>query len=170
MKKTMKFLLAAFVMMATVSLTGCNKDDENSGETYPASTSYAVHYQGQALAPGQKVVYNITDADKETDEATVDFYIKNLTQESLQTRFKVELEDGPESMKDLPVCYGQCKPVTCPYTWNVFTLVPGLDQQALEIHCYPSMHDAGSQGTYKITVGKGGDMEDPQVFFLQFNL
>lgn len=164
----MKLFLAAFVMVATVSLTSCGKDEEETA--YEASTSYAIHYDGEVLKPGQTVKYTITDEDRATDEATVDFYIENLTQESLQTRFKVELVDGPDSMKELPVCYGQCKPVTCPYTSDVFSLAPGLDTRALEIHCYPSMHQAGSKGTYKITVGKTGSMDDPQVFFLQFNL
>lgn len=168
--KTMKFLMAAFVMMATVSLTGCNKDDEKTGETYPASTSYAIHYQGRVLEPGQTVVYNVTEADRTADEAMVDFFIENKTQESLQTRFKVEFVEGPDSMNELPVCYGQCKPVTCPYQSEVFTLEPGVDTRALQIHCYPSLHQAGAKGTYKITVGKTGSMDDPQVFFLQFVL
>ena len=167
--KTMKLFLAAFVMMATATLVGCSKDEEKQND-YPASTSYAIHYMDRVLEPGQMVVYNITDADRTNDEAMVDFFVENLTQESLQTRFKVEFVEGPDSMKELPVCYDQCKPVTCPYQSEVFTLAPGIDSKAIQIHCYPGMHQAGVKGTYKLTVGKTGSMEDPQVFFLQFVL
>ena len=168
MKKTVKLFLAAFVMMATVSLTGCSKDDEET--TYPASTSYAIHYDGQVLKPGQTVKHVVTTAEREADEAMVDFFIENITQETLQTRFKVEFVESPESMNELPVCYEQCKPVNCPYQSEIFSVAPGVDTKALQLHCYPSLHEAGSKGTYKITVGKTGSMDDPQVFFLQFVL
>ena len=169
MKKTVKLLLAAFVMMATVSLTSCGKDDEKE-TTNPATTTYAIHFEGQVLTPGQTVKHTVTAAEKEADEAMVDFFIENITQEALQTRFKVEFVEGPDSMRELPVCYGECKPVTCPYQSEIFSLAPGVDTRALQIHCYPSFHEAGSKGTYKITVGKTGSMDDPQVFFLQFIL
>lgn len=165
----MKLFLAAFVMMATLSLTGCGKDDEDTN--YEASKSYAIRYQGRVLEPGEKVVYNVTFTDRTNDEAVVDFFFENITQQSLQTRFKVEFVEGPESMKELPVCYGdQCRDVKCPYTSEIFTLEPGVDPIALQIHCTLSNHAEGSKGTYKITVGNTGSMNDPQVFFLQFVL
>jgi hypothetical protein len=39
------------------------------------------------------------------------------------------------------------------------------------IHVYPGLLEApdAHTGTYKITVGKGASLEDPQVCFLKFN-
>ena len=172
MKKITKYLMVAVLMMASVSLVACSKDDDNktNEETFVASGSYVIHYMNRTLEPGQTVYHNVTDAEKEADEAMDDFYIENLRDVLLGTRFRVELVSGPASMKELPVCYGQCKPVTCPYTSDEFYLARGVDSHPLEIHCYPREHEAGSVGTYRITVGVGEALDDPQVFFLQFSL
>ena len=172
MKKISKYLMAAVLMMASVSLVACSKDDDNktNEETFEASGSYVIHYMNRTLEPGQTVYHNVTEAERAADEAMDDFYIENLRDVSLGTRFKVELVSGPSSMNEVPVCYGQCQPVVCPYTSDLFYLAHGVDSHALEIHCYPSFHEAGSVGTYRMTVGVGEALDDPQVFFLQFSL
>ena len=165
----MKLFLTAFVMMATVSLVGCSKDDEKE-DNYTNSSSYAVRYQGRALEPGQKIVHTVTDAEREVFEVIEAFHFENKTESALQTRYKVEFVEGAESMKEVPVCYGECRTVTCPFSSEVFSLAPGVDNQEFSIHCSPDFHDAGAKGTYKITVGKTGSMDDPQVFFVEFIL
>lgn len=165
----MKLFFAAFVMVATVSFVSCSKDDDEKND-YPASTSYAIHYQDGVLTPGQTVVHTVTAEERANGEALEAFFFENKTANALQTRYKVELVEGPESMSDVPVCYGECRVVKCPFNSDVFSLAPGVDSKEFSIHCYPDMHQAGSKGTYKITVGKTGSMEDPQVFFLQFVL
>lgn len=175
MKKTFKMMMAAVMTMAMVGFVACSKDDdkktdEPQQQTYEASGSYAIHYMGRTLEPGQTVYHNVTEAEKEADEAVDDFHIENLRDLTLGTRFKVEFVSGPTSMNEVPVCYGQCKSVICPYTSNEFDLASGLDPIALQVHCYPRDHEAGSKGTYRITVGIGESLEDPQVFFLQFAL
>jgi len=166
----MKLLMAAFVMMATVSFVSCNKDKDEESENYQASTSYAVHYQNSVLEPGQTVVHRVTDIERGAGEALEAFFLENKSDVALQTRYKVELVEGPATMKDVPVCYGECRVVTCPYQSEIFSLAPGVDNNEFSIHCYPDFHEAGVLGTYKITVGKTGSMDDPQVFFVKFVL
>lgn len=170
MKKTMKLFMVAFVMMATVSLVACSDDDENPSGQPTESTSYAIHYQDRVLEPGETICHTVTEMERIADEAVEDFFIENKTSSTLSTSFKVEFVEGPDSMRELGVCYGVCIPVTCPYSWSVFQIEPGIDTNPLQLHCYPSDHATGVTGTYRITVGEGSELANPQVFFLQFVL
>ena len=171
MKKFTKFLMAATVLFAAMNLTACNKDDEkteptpNPGE---ASAKYEIMYLGRTLEPGQVIYCNLTDEQRANDDAEVDVYMKNITDATLNTHFRVELADGPETMNEVPVCYGECLIQQCPYTSEAIQLAPGIDTKPLQLHVYPSQHGRSGSGSYRITVGEGSSLANPQVFYVNF--
>jgi len=122
------------------------------------------------VAAGATVEYTLTQQEIDNDDSDAEFFVKNKTNATVQRVFKVELADGPATMGiDAPICYGVCEPHNLPYTSNAVDLASGTDEKPIQIHLYPTFHGNAHTGTYKITVGKGAGLEDPQVFFLKFN-
>ena len=175
MKKTFKMMMAAVMTMAMVGFVACSKDDdkktdEPQQQTYEESTTFEILYHGQAVAAGTTVEYTLTQEEINNDDSDAEFFVKNKTNATVQRVFKVELTEGPASMgTEAPICYGVCEPHNLPYTSNAVDLAPGTDDKAIQIHLYPSFHEGAHTGTYKITVGKGANLEDPQVCFVKFN-
>lgn len=169
MKKITKFFMAA-LMVATVGFIACSKDDDkktDNSETYTESASYAIYYQGAALTAGQTINCTPTAAQIELQDAEVDIYMFNKTESTLNTCFKVELTEGPDTMKQMPVCYGVCETHQSPYTHEAIALAPGMDSKPIQVHVYMDMHNTNT-GTYKITVGEGENLANPQVCFVKF--
>ena len=169
-------MMAAIMTMAMVGFVACKKDDDNKTDepeqqTYEESTTFEILHNGQALAAGATVDYTLSAEELANDDAEVGFFVKNKSNNSVQRVFKVELVEGPSSMAEhAPICYGVCEDLACPYTSGAITLAAGAtDNQAIIIHLYPTMNGDAHTGTYKITVGKGAGLEDPQVCFLKFN-
>lgn len=176
MKKTFKMMMAAVMTMAMVGFVACKKDDdkktdEPEQQTYEESTTFEILYNGRAVAAGTTVEYTLTQEEIDLDDSDAKFFVKNKSNATVQRVFKVELYEGPASMKnDAPICYGtSCTAQNLPYTSDAVELDPGTDEKAIQIHLYPSDHEDAHTGTYKVTVGKGANLEDPQVFFLKFN-
>jgi hypothetical protein len=170
MKKISRLMMAATLMLGMVSMVSCGKDDEKSKEdTYTESASYEVMYGGNKLAAGQVVEHNVSLVERENDDAEVDFIVVNKTDGSLSTVHRVELSEGPSSMNKVPVCYGQCNEVDCPYTSDPYVIEHGPDPLPLQIHLYPSQHSSANTGTYKVTIAESDGMKNPQVFFVKFN-
>ena len=173
MKKTTKYFMATIMMMSTLCFVACSKDDDKKTDesTQPATASatFDILYMGRELEPFQTVYFNLTASEVETDDVEVSLYVKNKANTTMQRVFKVELVEGPTSMAiDAPICYGVCEPHNLPYTSNAVDLAPGIDENPIQIHLYPSFHESAHTGTYKVTVGKGADLEDPQVCFVKF--
>ena len=166
----MKLFLAAFVMMATVTFTACgDKDNDPEEQSYQASATFDILYSGQAVAAGATVEYALTAEEVSFDDCEVSLYVKNKSNATVQRVFKVELSDGPSSMANAPICYGQCTEHQLPYTSEAVAIAAGTtDSKPIQIHLYPSQHGDAHSGTYKVTVGKGANLEDPQVCFVKF--
>lgn len=173
MKKITKYFMAAVMMMGAMSFVACSKDDDkNTDEPQPvaASETFDILYMGRELEPGQMVYYNLTAEEVAGDDVEVSLYVKNKSNAAVQRVFKVELAEGPSSMGvDVPICYGVCESQTCPYTSPAVELAAGVaDETPIMIHLYPSFHEGAHTGTYKVTVGNGVNLGDPQVCYVKF--
>lgn len=182
MKKFTHFLMASLFMTAMIGFAGCSKEDDNKDnnhhndnpnpqEEYEESTSYAIYYGGEKVLAGQTVVYNLTDRHRDDDYVSVEFIPENLTGGVAMTVVRLDMIEGPNSMKNISFCTDMCRDVTCPYTSDPYQLEPGMNSiTPISYHCYPSQKGSGVSALYKLTVGLGENIEDPQVFFLRVNL
>ena len=170
MKNIFKYLAIAAMSVALTGLVACDPEPEPEPEpdTYSVSSSYNVIYEGATLTPGQVIVHEVSMSEGVNDDAEVDLRVENKTNGTLSTVHCVELTEGPESMKQVPVCYGACRVVDCPYTSNPYSLEPGVDPTPLQIHLYPSFHGDTHTGTYKVTIAEAGTLANPMVFFVKF--
>jgi hypothetical protein len=169
MKKFTKFLMAGIMMSAMVGFISCSKDEEKEETTIEESTSYAIYYEGQALTAGQTIVVSPTADLSENPDVAADLFMYNKTSNTLNTCFKVELVDGPASMNEAPVCYGVCQSQQLPYTHEPISLAPGMDPKPIQVHVYMGLHEGAHTGTYRITVGEGTSLANPQVCNIKFN-
>lgn len=171
MKKFTHFMMAAALALASFGMVACGDDDEkdNGNTTYEESASYAIYYEGQALKAGQTIVVSPTAAQIDLDDVEADLFMYNKTDNTLNTCFKVELVDGPASMNEAPVCYGVCQSQQLPYTHEPISLAPGMDPKPIQVHVYMGLHEGAHTGTYRITVGEGTSLANPQVCNIKFN-
>ena len=173
MKNIFKYMAVMAISIVGLSLTACEPEPEPEPTpepvTYEESTAYAIYYEGQALTAGQTITITPTEAQIGLDDVEADLNMYNKTDNTLNTCFKVELVEGPESMgKDVPVCYGVCQMQQLPYTHAPISLAPGLDSRPVQLHVYMSMHEGINTGTYRITVGEGTELANPQVCNVKF--
>lgn len=172
MKNVFRIMLAAAMGVAMLALVACDPEkpapepDNSSTENYTESNSYGIIYNNQTVAAGATIVYTPSAAEIENDFAAVDFLINNKTDGNLRTCLKVELVEGPEAMKNIMMCYGiTCKQGVCPWLSEPFTLTPGINQDMMiKFEYNPS--SVTSKTTYRITVGLGTELADPQVILV----
>ena len=175
MKNMFKYVAVMAMAVALTGLTACEPEPEPAPDPTPdvnpftESAVYAFHYDGRILKAGDTVVYNLTDADLQHEEAKVDFVVENKSAETQSSVLKIEKVKGPDSMNSIFFCHGTCNEVTCPHTTSAFQLEPGLDPMAISIEFYPTER-TGVSATYSLTVGKGRNLDEPQVVFVTFNL
>lgn len=174
MKKFSKYFMAAVITMAMVGFVACKKDEDKKTDEpqqeYTPSTTFDILYNGHAILEGAILEYPLSAEELANDDCDVEFFVKNKSNATVQRVFMVELAEGPASMgQNAPICYGVCEPHNLPYTSGAVNLAPGIDEKPIQIHLYPSFHQGTHTGTYKITVGKGADLEDPQVCFVRFS-
>lgn len=169
MKNIFKHVAMVAMSIALVGLTACEDPEPEPENPTTASTTYAFHYQGNALEQGQTVAYHPTLTETANDWATVHILMENKTSSNQETYMKVELSDGPDAFNALSICFGStCKTGTCPWTYGPLSLVPGVNSELeVMIDYMPSI--ATTPGVYKITIGKGEKMEDPQVMYLNMS-
>lgn len=169
MKKTSKLMMAAVMMMATLNLVSCGDDDEKNNEG-SNSNSYAFIYMGRTLEPAQIVYANPTDDEIRDNFAALEFFVENKTDAELNSKIKIEKLSGPAEMDDLMICYGEECTSTGSMPWKSENIVftPGINQNMMiKIEYMPSV--VTSTTKYRITVGKGGNLTDPQVMYLVMN-
>ena len=165
MKKATRILMAAFVMAATFGFASCGDDtkdnpDPQPGQTYEESASYSILFNGNAVAAGSTV---------ESEEGfKVDLLLANKTDGALGTRFKVEKVSGPDAMNKIGVCIDVCTDQNCPYTSPNLNIAAG-GQQYISIE-YLSERATSMTATYKLTVGEGLALNNPQVIFVKLNV
>ncbi len=178
MKKTHRFLAAAFALAMLFSFTACGDKDNDTDkpaptpdvhepwqeEVHSASSTFGLHYKGSEVAAGSLITYVGTDDDIANEMIAVSLVIENKTESDVVTMQKVELVEGPNSMKEVSICGNG----SCPWDGNAYTTVPGLNAAipvAIEVHT-PD-HTRPVDAVYRVTVGQGRSLADPQVVFLR---
>ena len=174
--KFKSFFLVAALMTAFVAFTACSKDDkdDNAGnheqEEYTESTTYAIMINGNAVAAGATV-------EPTGDRTNVaDLVIVNKTSESVETYFTVEFVDGPAAMRTFGACYGD----NCYLDLQNIYSSPAISMggNGTQDIAIEYMGDATGTATYRLTVGKGEDLEnpdpedleDPQVIYVKLTI
>lgn len=169
MKNIFKYMAVAAMSIALVGLTACTDKPEENSENVE-STSYAFHFNGETVSAGATVSYSPTLQQMTLDWGSLDFLMENKTDANLETCMKVERTEGPAAFDNLSICYGEtCKTGTCPWTSDVFTLVPGVNENMkVIIDFIPSA--ATEDAVYRITIGKGTSLQDPQVMYVRISV
>ena len=171
MKNIFKTMSMIAISTAMFALSACGGDEPtpDNNETYNESGSYAILYNGSAVAAGETLTFHPSASEIDFDWATIHLLPENKTGNALSTVMKVELAEGPDAMKDLSICYGEtCKTGVAPWTSDPFTLEPGVNQN-MEILFDYTPSKVTAKTTFKLTMGKGTAMEDPQVIFINVN-
>ena len=165
--------MAALFFTGAMSLNSCGPDDpeEPTKPEQPEvsqSSTYSFQYMNRTLEAGQTVYFH-PDAEQLADDfAEVDFYMMNLTDQNQQTVMKVEHISGPASFGRIMLCLGECNQYICPWTSDVFTLTPGVNSN-MKVAIEYSPSQATTDAVYRVTIGKGTAMEDPQVMLLNLS-
>ena len=171
MKKTFRILMAAFVLTATFGLTACDPDQDKPTpepiENYEPSSTYALYVGDTEIPVGDTYTYTATNDDLNNDEIVVYFIIENKTTSPAPTSHKFELVEGPTAFNGYEVCAGD----TCPWDGKPYIMQPGKNPtKPIKYDIIPSECPAGSSALYKLTVGRGNGLSDPQVIFFRLNL
>ena len=171
MKNMFKYLAAMAMSVALTGMVACT-DPDPEPEPMPdpgvQSTVYAFQYQGRILEAGDTIVFFPTEQQISAGDAVVHFRMVNNTQEDLSTVMEVKKVAGPREYNTLSICFEDCRDYQLPWTSNPFTLVPGVNSD-VAIHYDPSQITGTNTMLYRITIGKGTAMEDPQVMFLSMS-
>ena len=173
MKSIFKTMAFVAMSIALAGVVACGEKENTTPEPQPEpvpptqeSSTFAFHYQGRTLEAGQTVYFYPSADEAENDWATVHFMMENKTEANVGTYMKVELAEGPEALNNLTICFGEtCKTGTCPWTSDVISLTPGINQN-LEVALDYVPSQVTSKSVYRITIGKGPSLEDPQVMFV----
>ncbi len=165
----MKHMMAMALMAATIGLVSCTEKEPAPQE--PAEQGgdpcYVFHSQGETLEPGQTIEY-YPKADEVSDEwaTTQDILIENITSSDLQSVLKLEKVSGSAAFDDVMFCFGEaCTEQHCPWTSNVVTLTPGINEN-LPIHIQYNPLSIESETVYRITIGKGTGLANSQTVLI----
>ncbi len=160
MKKTLKLLMAAVVMIATVSLAACSKDDDKKNSDNPTPVDhndFAIRQGGGIVNSGDTVL---------NDSYKVAFFVFNQSSEAQTFSARVEKVSGPDAMNNISYCVNLCyDPLPCERIKPSFT-VEANGSQELD---FEYMGDEHAKALYRLTVGKGSAMENPEVVYFQLN-
>lgn len=171
MKNIFKYLALTAMCVAMTGMAACepDPDPDPTPDTYTESATYGIIYEGSNVAAGEILAIHPSASEITLDFASIELLPENKTGNNLETKLKVELLEGPDAMKDIMICYGEtCKNPTCPWTSDAFTLAPGVNNDMLIKFDY-SPSKVTSKTTYRMTIGKGESLEDPQVILINVN-
>ncbi|MBP3763066.1 MAG: hypothetical protein J6I49_04190 [Bacteroidales bacterium] len=176
MKKVTKLLAMALMLAGAAFGAACGNDDDKptppppltwenpDPSDYTSSGTYAMHYQNKPLPTGNTIEYRITEADFSTEQAIVMLIIENKTSQDEVTSQGIELLEGPEALRNVDICGAG----SCPWDGNPYILEPGINNEKfLAIEFDPNTVARPYTALYKVTVGKGRRMEDPEVVFMR---
>lgn len=159
MKNTWKLLIAA-VTVLTLGLTACNKDDEDDNGNTPLteSTTYQITYNSEVVMAGDTI---------DNGSFSVKVKVKNITETNQQTYVKVERVAGSSAMNSVILCTNICYDATpCPFvSESAFTIYANSEQEVELKYFSLTPHKTEMNATYRITVGKGTSLDDPQIYF-----
>ena len=169
MKNIFKYLATAAMCISLTGLVGCEPEQvepSNTPDPTVESALFAFQYDGQVMKAGDTIQYHPSMNQTAIDQASVDFFLINKTEEELSSVMKVELMAGATALNSLQICYADnCRVYTCPWTSDPITLVPGVNtDMKITIDYRPT--DITTQSIYRVTIGKGTAMEEPQVMYL----
>lgn len=164
--------MSAMLMMASVSFVACGDKEKDKDEptTYEESTTFAFYYGGQKIAAGGTVEAIPTEEQTRNDFAQMNLMIENKLDTEVGVKLNIVKVEGPSSADHIELCFdGSCRENTCPWTTDMFTL--GVGQANSNIVTYDYMPSAITKTIiYRLTVGKGENMEDPQVIFIKHTI
>lgn len=160
--------MAAMLMLATVGFVACGDKDNGKDDTpttYEESASFSFYYQGQKIAAGGTVEAVPTADQLRNDFANLDLVVENKTDATVQATIKANRTEG-NGGSEIELCFnGSCRQIPLGDVVNL-TLEPGQSNANIVTYDYtPS--EITSTTVYRITVGKGENMDDPQVVFIK---
>lgn len=126
--------------------------------------SYALHFNSTdspVVAPGDTVVYTITENDYLFERAYINIYIDNVTDSDLMTDNTIRVTEGPAGL-EYEICAGGFCPQQGPYN-----LVPGPNP-LMPLTIEPLT--AGMEGNvaiFEITVGESPRMDNGVTIYLK---
>lgn len=178
MKNIFKYLAVAALGIALTGFVACEPDPEPEPtptptpepepepEQYTESSTLTIKYEGNAVAAGDTAVYN----NNNSVIPMMVFEVVNKTHTGFDAYFKVEMLEGPESMGSMGFCTDVCNNFICPFVAprpnRPFT-IPANGSNTFDLQF---MGGEGSRALYKMTAGKGEDLQDPQIIFLRVNI
>lgn len=173
MKNIFKSLAMIAIGTAMLGLVACEDTDDDpidTTETYSESASYAIIYNGDAIAAGATLEVHPTIDQVTMDFAAINILLENKTDGNLETMIKMEKLEGPDEMNKIMICYGEtCKNPDCPWTSDAFTLTPGINENmAISFDYTPSK--VGNKTVYRMTVGKAASLDDAQVILISISV
>ncbi len=155
--------------VALMGLVACEPDPEPTPDILTESSTYAIHYNGNAVAAGETIVIHPSLDEISNDLAIVHLLLENKTNTIQSTAMKVEKIEGPAAMDDLMICFGEdCNSPTAPWTSSTFNLEPGVNEN-FPISFDYAPRKVSEKTTYRMTIGKGTSLEDPQVILINVN-
>ncbi len=164
MKKTFKLLLAATLLSVTFGAVSCSKDGDER-----ESTRFSFIFDGETLDAGQTIRHTPTQTELQNNLATVEFLIKNKTENEINGKVQLEKIDGPVSMDTLTIHIGQSTSEikgNWPWKSENIAIAPGVNQnKKIKIDYKPSGVTAYTK--YRFVVGEGGNLSDPEVIFIE---
>ena len=172
MKKFTHFMMAAALTLASFGMVACGDDDEknNDNTTYEESSSFAFYHNGQKLEAGATIEAVPTTEEIRNDFANLQLVVENKTGETKQVCISMSKVEGPSSMNDVEVCFAEaCRTFTCPFTSDPFTMEPGQASSNTITYDYTPSHITANT-TYRLTVGEGSDLKNPQVVFIKHSI
>ena len=160
--------MAAVLTLATVGFVACGEKDngkEDTPATYEESASFSFYYQGQKIAAGGTVEAVPTADELRNDFATLNLVVENKTDATVHAAIKANRIEG-NGGSDIELCFnGNCRQIHLGDVVDI-TLEPGQVAANTVTYDYtPS--EISTTTVYRITVGKGENMEDPQVIFIK---
>lgn len=161
--------MAALMLGAFAGFAACGDDDEKDNPTtYEESTMFAFHYDGQKLSAGATIDVTPSMQQQQNDFANLNFYVENKTDATVNAAIKAERIEG-RGESQIELCFnGACRQINLGAV-NPFVLEAGVSEANVVTYDYwPSA--ITSTTVYRITVGEGSEMKNPQVVFLKHNI
>ena len=166
MNKIVRLLTAAALVAGSLCAFGCSKDDEKEEQPVTPSTVFAFHYDGATIAANDTVVMSPTVS---SDLGRADFIVENKTEATVQACLKMECVEGRVSDR-VELCYNEnCREVPLGTVTDPFPIESGMTQANTITYDYnPST--ITSTTVYRLTIGEGSEMKNPQVIFIKHTI
>lgn len=160
--------MATLMLGAFATFAACGNDEKkDNNQTYEESSTFALYVNGQRIEAGGTVEAVPTAEEVRNDFAHLDINVENKSGFAIPACISLSKVEGPATMDKVEICYnGACRQHTCPFTSDPFTMEAGLASANTITYDYtPSA--ITSTVIYRLTVGEGTSMANPQVLFIK---